>query len=308
MIMKLKIVLLSLATFALAACSVDQREASSHPPVIPDFLAKFDTEFGKLSLGSFNVFLYPEFKDAKDSRTYFEQIYTIKKDIDTLFAETKKIENQIPVERAHFDELKCLELAETYDAETDRVTAWKTVEGDDELKRLEACKANQDLRQGLQNQLTEKGAVLAARQDDLKSYVDSRSTPSRKLLKTLGGSSWIKIHEDGSVDVLFKDFLVENNKQSSDEGKSTIEAGRITDAHYDSGKRELRLTVPGLALNDAGEIVATGDRYEFVLARTPDSYGSANFNGKLFLYHKDGRATEEGRAIVGGTLLKNSGE
>ena len=304
-----KFLALTVCSVSLFACSlkpfseVEQREAPNRPPTIPERVTAFSTEYGTLTISTFNVFLNPEFKTYGESVAYFKQLTQFKKQIASLQKQADALLANVQVEKTKFQDLNCIELAESYNEIEETVSVWKQVTEPTEVSRLNNCQSSQEKRKDLAAKQADFSNQVISKQEELRKFADPGYPAAPTLAKLLAegvDASKIKIKEDGRVDVTLNGFLFEENNQSTSKSKNTIEDGQITQAVYLRDKQVLTFMVPELKMVDE-ELVKTGSVFLFQMGRAEDSYGSAMFSGKLKLIAPNG-SIREGRAIISGKL------
>ncbi len=317
----------------VAGCSVQQKDAQNKPPVIPNELKSFSTEYGTLEISSFNSFLAPEFKSYSDRVDYYNQLTRFKGKIAHKQFDADKMTGQVLQAKANFI-ADCAVFAaspEDFDATEGSIRNWKEAAGPREAIQIAKCQKNMEDRKGWVKRQLELGLEILNAQEDLKKFSDpdygSNNPDNYKLIKVLlGDDSKIKIKESGAVDVELNGFCFEDNNQSTKQSKTTVEGAKIANAVYIRGKQILTFTVPEVkkfkktqekrdeagnpVLDENGKPVMeeveylekTGNALLFQLGRAADSYDSASFSGKMKLIDSSGNVLREGRAIVGGKL------
>ncbi len=319
--MKYKIV--SLAILA-SACSVQNDRIVSTPPDFTN-VQSLGAEYGKISLTSVSIFLWPETKSSAEAVKLFSEVATNAAKSDQLELQRQKTQGQLDALNANgFDYAPCFKnfeqacssappsgMASCDDVQlnSDTVQNWvySSVEQapTEELKKsYTACRDFTDSKVSLKaslDKLMSSGLELTAKilyRIDPE-YQKTGIQTNYKSFKNPNGSSIILTQDSGGdkVELRLDGFGDAKNYQSNVEGATTYDGaafkdGQIFDVSYSHKSRALKFKVPEI-LNGK----ATGGVYAFVLER--NNFGSnPRFSGDLI--YTNGSTKQNGSAKMDG--------
>lgn len=302
----LAIVFLLALPFAFGACSAKlrakQKTVGNHPPRVPELQTSLKLESGRLKPESFSVLLWPEYASEQELFAAKRQAQDLNFKLD---ANVQKLAELLHSDEEKMQEFVSLECVKKYSLEpengepTDFVLIWKdapTDENGEVDKKAEAelltCQENQDTRESIstsQGQVQKENGPIVG---DLKSIFDPDKDHPNGNDKSIESprNSWIELSKGGADDrvavkILLRDFVEVGNTQSSEPGKSTVDAGQIYDVQYEmTPYRILKFKVPELK-----DKKPTGVVYEFVVFRQDDIYEIVRFSGEVTLVQVDGK-------------------
>lgn len=297
--------ILVLSFLVLTGCSVQQDRVSSTPPNYNNVQA-LSVEYGKISLTSVSIFLWPDMPTDAEAVKLYSEVASNAAKFDQLELQRQKTQAQLDALNLNgFDYSACFknfeqscsvnpptgaQSCDDVQLNNDTVQVWLYTSIDqvptDDLKKLfTACRNFSDQKVNLKTTLDK----LASSGLDLTTKIFYRIDPTYqktgiqtnyKIFKSPTTSSITITPRTEDVDIRFDGFGEDTNFQSNIAGVSTCNSNPMIEAaiynvKYDHDARSLVFKIP--------EVVGckpTGGFYSFTLERN-DFAGRPRFSGDL---------------------------
>lgn len=305
--MKFKLIFLSIL---LSACSVKQERVPNNPPNLNNALS-LGTEYGKMKITNFSVFLWPK------TKTDQELVNTVK-NVSQASAEYDRLELLRQSDQSKFDsmdyapcfvkfEILCQDL-NTPEKEqacdeaklNDEVQNWKYTKVEDvpdDLKdQFNFCRNFSTIKANFQNKIEEEQKLANIQVESIFYLIDPDYAVTRqqvnykKINKSENSKIILQASQSGKdyIEVRLDGFIDPKMFQSSVDGATTYDISqqmpqaKIYDLSYEHSRHLLKFKVPEVIQGSL-----TGAYYQFILER--NNFGlNPRWGGEIKYYDTKG--------------------